>query len=164
MAMQRQLRVMDTDRGRTMSDEQGSSVKVAFATSDLKHVDQHFGSAERFSVYRLSAEGVQLESAAEFGELHQDGDENKLLEKFTLLEGCAAVFCCAVGASAVRQLLSLGVQPLKVPAGTAVAALLDGLQQEMIEGPSGWLARALERRQDKGAERFDEMEAEGWEE
>jgi nitrogen fixation protein NifX len=159
MALQRQLRVVD---GGEMSAPV-APLKVAFATSDLKHVDQHFGSAERFAIYAVEPHKITLLEVAQFGILEEDGNENKLLEKFVILDGCAAVYCRAVGGSAVRQLLGLGVQPLKVPEGIGIDVLLYGIQRELREGPTGWLARAYERttKQDR---RFDAMEAEGWEE
>ncbi len=157
MGLQRQLRVLNDDN--TGMD---AGVKVAFATGDLKHVDQHFGSAERFAIYTVGGSHTRLLEVAEFGTLSQDGDENKLLEKFAVLDGCAAVYSQAIGPSAVRQLVGLGVQPLKVPPGTAIGALIEGLQHELREGASGWLQRARSGRKD--AERFDAMEREGWEE
>ena len=157
MSMQRQLRVLD-------GNEAGIApgLLVAFASSDLKRVDQHFGSAERFAIYRVEAERVTLSQVAEFGRLEHDGNENKLLEKFVLLDGCAAVYCQAVGPSAVRQLLGLGVQPMKVPEGSAIGALLGGMQHELRQGAHGWIGRALAR-QRRDQKRFDAMETEGWE-
>lgn len=90
MALQRQLRVFD---GKETQSEPVPSVRVAFATDDLKHVNQHFGSAERFAIYTVDAGEATLLEVAEFGCLAKDGDENKLLEKFVVLDGCDAVYC-----------------------------------------------------------------------
>lgn len=158
MAMQRQLRVLENE----VTGEHAVALQVAFATSDLKHVDQHFGSAERFAIYRVETERVTLSQVAEFGALEQDGNENKLLEKFVLLDGCAAVYSQAIGPSAVRQLMGLGIQPMRVPEGSVISALLAVLQQELTVGAPGWISRALER-QRRDQRRFDAMEAEGWE-
>lgn len=158
MAMQRQLRVLEGEAG----GDDAVALQVAFATSDLKHVDQHFGSAERFAIYRVEADRVTLSRVAEFGKLEKDGNENKLLEKFVLLDGCAAVYSQAIGPSAVRQLMGLGIQPMRVPDGSLITALLSGLQHELTAGAPGWIARALER-QRRDQRRFDIMETEGWE-
>jgi nitrogen fixation protein NifX len=100
----------------------------------------------------------------EFGVLDEDGNERKLLEKFVALDGCVAVYCLAVGPSAVRQLMGIGIQPIKVAFGTTISSLLQELHKELQQGPQGWLARALAAREEKDASRFDEMEGEGWEE
>lgn len=157
MAMQRKLRVLENE-----GDTGRRALQVAFATSDLKHVDQHFGSAERFAIYRVEADRVTLSQVAEFGSQLQDGNENKLLEKFVLLDGCAAVYSQAIGPSAVRQLLGLGIQPMRVAEGSSISALLSVLQQEIASAAPGWVSRALER-QKRDRRRFDAMAAEGWE-
>ncbi|HEY0634163.1 MAG TPA: NifB/NifX family molybdenum-iron cluster-binding protein [Gammaproteobacteria bacterium] len=159
MAMQRHVRIVEDE---TESVAQGC-VRIAFATSDLRHVDQHFGSAERFAIYEVQRDQARLLEVAEFGAKKQDGNEDKLLEKFVLMNGCAAVYSLAIGPSAVRQLMGLGVQPIRVPEHSTINALLNGLQHELQEGPSGWLARALSAK-DKKEERFDSMLQEQWEE
>ncbi len=159
MAMQRHVRLVEELKDVTKRH----SVRIAFATSDLRHVDQHFGSAERFAIYEVMHDGTRLVEVAEFGVQRQDGNENKLLEKFVLISGCAAVYSLAIGPSAVRQLMGLGVQPIRVPEQSSINALLSGLQHELMEGPTGWLARALAAKE-KGEERFDSMLQETWEE
>ncbi len=151
----RQLRVLD-------EDQPDSLLKVAFATSDRDTVDQHFGSARSFAIYGVDPHETKLLTVTEFGDLAQDGNEDKLAVKLELLEGCIAVYCRACGASAVRQLLALGVQPVKVSEGAKITELIRALQQELKEGPSSWLAKAIKRHQPGDSGRFDAMESEGW--
>ena len=158
MAMQRQLRVLEEE------SNTGQGLKLAFATDDLKLINQHFGSAERFAIYRLDANGHALLEVAEFGSLAQDGNENKLLEKFVVLDGCIAVYSLAVGPSAVRQLMSLGIQPIKLLHPTPINRVLAELQQQLQQGPEGWLARAITSRAEKSETRFSDMAEEAWEE
>jgi nitrogen fixation protein NifX len=141
-----------------------SRIRVAFATSDLKKVDQHFGSAERFALYEVIPQEHSLHEVFEFGALEEDGNERKLLEKFVALDGCVAIYCLAVGPSAVRQLMAIGIQPIKVAFGTSISSLLQELHKELQQGPTGWLARALAAREEKAESRFDEMAEEGWDE
>lgn len=163
MTLQRQLKLMRVD-ALDKPEEPATRIRVAFASSDLKKVDQHFGSAERFVLYDLISDEHTLHEVFEFGTLDQDGNERKLLEKFVALEGCIAVYCLAVGPSAVRQLMNLNIQPVKVAFGTSISSLLQGLHKELQSGAEGWLARALAAREEKDASRFDEMEDEGWDE
>lgn len=139
-------------------------VKIAFATSGLQQVNQHFGSARVFAIYAVTAESAELLEAAEFGEQVQDGNENKLSAKIDFLEGCAAVYCEAVGASAIRQLIAAGIQPVKVYHGSVIAALLEDLRNELRTGPCAWLAKAIARQGGIDPSRFARMEAEGWDE
>lgn len=141
-----------------------SALKVAFATSDMKHVDQHFGAAQSFAIYALDQDQVCLMEAVEFGKLEMDGNEDKLAAKINILGGCIAVYSQAVGASAINQLKAKGIQPVKVSPGAEINDLLSSLQEELMQGPGSWLAKAIASTMPADPARFDDMESEGWEE
>lgn len=162
MALKRRLMIVDADMETTAMEQ--TAVKVAFASTDMKHVNQHFGSSESFVIYAVDPEHSKMMEVLQFGELAQDGNEDKLIVKMQALEGCIAVYSQAVGASAVRQLKSIGIQPVKVSAGAEIADLIESLQEELISGPGTWLARAIESHKPMDPNKFDEMEAEGWDE
>ncbi len=161
MALERRLQVVHCN---TEDEWMAGALKVAFATTDMKHVDQHFGAAKSFAVYAVNPEHLCFDQAVEFGQLDMDGNEDKLAAKIEALEGCIAVYSQAIGASAVNQLKAHGIQPVKVSAGAAISDLLESLQQELRDGPSRWLARAIAEQMPADPSRFDAMEAEGWEE
>ncbi len=161
MGLQRCLRMVNSD---TSTNTANKALKLAFATTDMKHVDQHFGSARVFAIYAVDIEHAKLLEAAQFDREEQDGHEDKLAAKIAMLEGCAAVYCQAVGSSAIRQLLAHAIQPVKVVAGTAIADLIGSVQDMLRAGTSVWPARTVVRRQESDTRRFDAMEAEGWEE
>ncbi|MGF1645025.1 MAG: NifB/NifX family molybdenum-iron cluster-binding protein [Thiotrichales bacterium] len=139
------------------------SVKIAFATTDRKVVDQHFGAAEAFAIFEVAEDGARLVEIAEFMETAMDGHEGKLAGKIALLDGCAGVYCNAVGASAVQQLLAKGIQPLKVEEGTSIETVLLGLRANLLLDPPPWMAKYLKRQHTNGA-RFASMAEEGWDE
>ncbi len=132
------------------------TVRIAFATSDRQAVNQHFGAAEAFAIYELGERESRLIEVAEFMETAMDGHEGKLAAKVELLGDCAAVYCNAVGASAIQQLLAAGIQPMRVDEGTAIDELLGGLQKSMMNDPPLWLAKHLKRQ--SGGKRFAEDE------
>lgn len=137
-------------------------LKVAFATDDRAKVNQHFGASVGFAIYALDGERAKLVSVAEFAEESMDGNENKLPAKIAALSGCAAVYCLAVGGSAVRQLIAGGVQPIRLEEETSIERLLGELQKAVREGGVPWVEKALGRNKDIG--RFDRMAEEGWSE
>jgi nitrogen fixation protein NifX len=159
MALERRLKLVTT--GETAMDME-TAVKVAFATGDMQHVDQHFGAAESFAVYALDLEQANFVEAVQFGQLAMDGNEDKLAAKIQALDGCIAVYCQAVGGSAINQLRTKSIQAVKVSAGAEIKELIESLQEELRLGPSAWLARAIERQRPRGMHRFDDMEQEGW--
>lgn len=155
MPLQRHLRLV--------TEAHAASVRIAFATRDRRRVDQHFGAARSFAIYQIGPDHARQVSIAEFGRQDRDGNEDKLLVKLQVLRGCAAVYCQAAGASAIRQLLAMGVQPVKVAEGSEIEMLIRALQAELRDAPSGWLARALTRTAPAPVDdRFDAMAAEGW--
>lgn len=161
MTMNRRLKIITFGVDAMGSD---TAVKVAFASSDRRYVDQHFGAAECFVVHAVDPRQSSVVEVIQFGPLSMDGNEDKLAAKIAALDGCVAVYCQAVGASAVNQLRAAGIQPMKVPPGIRVSELIGALQTELSAGPSAWLARAIEGQRHQDGARFDAMEAEGWSE
>ncbi|TVZ38826.1 nitrogen fixation protein NifX [Alteromonadaceae bacterium 2753L.S.0a.02] len=137
--------------------DDGVGLKIAFATDDGDYVNQHFGSSRSFVIYDITPEGYHLASVAEFGSLEENQGDDKLAAKLEFLDGCIAVYCRACGASAIRQLLESHIQPLKVVDDAPIKALIKAFQRELNEGPSSWLAKAINRQ--KTMSEFDLMES-----
>ena len=145
------------------SEPSPSRVRIAFATRDRKHVDQHFGSACSFMIYNISPLSHELVEVAEFAKTEQDKNHSKLLTKLELLQGCQAVYSNAIGSAAIRQLLSLGIQPVRSIPGTPISREIAQLQEAWEKEPPIWLEKQI-RSQQRPSSRFDEMEDEGWQE
>lgn len=144
------------------TDPLPAMLKIAFATADRTRVDQHFGASEGFAIYAMDGERARLVEVAEFSRDAMDGNEDKLAARIDALAGCAAVYCLAVGGSAVRQLMAGGVQPIRLEEETPIERLLADLQRAVREANVPWIEKALRR--EKDAERFDRMAKEAWEE
>ena len=158
MVLIRRMRIVEQE-----SIPMETALKIAFCTDDMKLVNQHFGSAKTFAIYAVDMDRSELLEVAEFGKLEQDGNEDKLATKIGLLDGCAAIYCEAVGASAVRQLMAAGIQPVKVYRGSQIAELLEDFQGELRTGPAAWVAKALAK-QGSASDKFAQLEADEWEE
>ncbi|SHO56811.1 NifB/NifX family molybdenum-iron cluster-binding protein [Vibrio quintilis] len=148
-------------------EEEAFTLKVAFATHDRKNVDQHFGSCKSMLVYGVNVQEWHLLEAIEYAELPAD-THNKLPARISDLTGCAAVFCNACGASAIRQLLEKNIHPVKVTEGREIHELLVTIQDELAGEPGGWLARAIKRKEQedepegKKAQRLSQLIDEEW--
>lgn len=139
-------------------------IKVAFASTDRTRVNQHFGAAEGFVIYEVTSEKATLVGVAEFAEEAMDGNEDKLTAKVDFLEGCAAVYVMAIGASAIKKLMAKGIQPIRVNEIDAVDELLSEISRAMSEGGVAWIDRAVAvQNKQSGGDRFAAMEEEGWE-
>ena len=82
MSVQRRLQLVHSG---TEGDWVETALKIAFATTDMKHVDQHFGAARGFAIYAVDPEQFRFVEANEFGELQMDGNEDKLATKIEAL-------------------------------------------------------------------------------
>ncbi len=139
-------------------EEANMTVKIAFATSDRRAVNQHFGAAEAFAVYELGENEARLVEVAEFIETAMDGHEGKLAAKVELLGDCAAVYCNAVGASAIQQLLAKSIQPMRVEEGVLIDELLLGLQKNLANDPPVWMAKHLKKQAGGGFDADEEWQ------
>ena len=137
-------------------------IKVAFATTDRLRVNQHFGAAEAFAIYEVTPDKATLVGIGEFAEEAMDGNEDKLIAKVDFLEGCAAVYVMAVGASAIKKLMAKGIQPIRVNEIDGVDDLLGEISKAMGEGGVAWIDRAMAAQAAKSPDRFASMEEEGW--
>jgi nitrogen fixation protein NifX len=115
--------------------------KVAFATIDRQHVDQHFGSAKCMLIYGVNESSWMLLEAVEYAD-HPGSTHDKLPTRISDLKACSAVFCNACGASAIRQLIEQGIHPVKVREGSLIHQLLADIVNELKGEAVGWLARA----------------------
>lgn len=136
-----------------MDESTGVAPTLAFASSNGREVDGHFGSAPRFYLYAIKAERFQLLGIVdcETGEGH---DSNRLGARIAALSGCRVVLCNEIGQGALRQLRDVGIEALRVPEGAGVMALLKSWQAgELGMGP---------RASAEPAGRFDQYLEEGW--
>jgi nitrogen fixation protein NifX len=142
--------------------ERSAVLRVAFASDDRLRVNQHFGSAAAFVLYDVNPRGATVSGFGEFPEERMDGNEDKLAARVEFLAACDAVFVHAIGASAIKQLLARGVQPVRVDGTDAIEELLREIRAAMTGGGMPWVERALALKGRDGS-RFDAMAAERWE-
>jgi nitrogen fixation protein NifX len=136
------------------------SIRVAFASNDRLHVNQHFGAAEGFFIYDVTPEKASLVAVGEFPATSMDGNESKLAAKIDFLGGCASVFVLAVGGSAIQQLMAAGVQPVRIEGTDRIGDLLAEIQTSLRDGGVPWIDKALAAQ--KSPDRFAGMAEEAW--
>jgi nitrogen fixation protein NifX len=155
------MRVVDNE---SMPNTEVHVVHAAFATTDMKHVDQHFGTARRYAIYRVAPHDATLLYAAQFGPEDKDGGEGKLTARIALVRGCSLMYCEAVGGGAIRRLVAQGVRPMRVDSGALISTLVADLQRALSQGSEVLRKRlpALAEPRDEDEARFAAMDAEEW--
>src|SRR5690348_14561247 len=127
-------------------------LRIAFASSDRKTVNLHFGGAESLMIYDVSPGQADLVGVAEFVKAEQIGEtgrtgltgtvHDKVLPKLDFVEGCAAVYAASIGSSSIRRLMKLGIQPIIVDNGHDILDLLNEVSLALIHGGLAWVDRA----------------------
>lgn len=134
----------------------GGSMKVAFATQDLKRVDAHFGWAKNIAIYELSADGYQFLEAIQFeGDLQEDGNEDKLAPKLDAIKDCTILYVAAIGGSGAARVVAQGIHPMKVAQPELITDLLEKLQEVLRGTPPPWLRKVIAKNNKDQERSFD---------
>ena len=133
-------------------------LKVAFASSDMKTVNQHFGSCESLLVYGVEPDGYELIQVAEF-QVVEGHVPAKVTSRIDVIDGCFAVYCNAVGEAVFRQLMTHGIRAIRVESGTPITDLLHQLQEQWPQRIPQKTARAT-----SADKLVDALEEAGWDE
>lgn len=71
--------------------------------------------------------------------------EDKVIAKLAFLEGCSAVYAASIGASSVKRLMSVNIQPIIVDQGHEIVDLLNRVNAALHIGGVAWVDQALAR-------------------
>ncbi len=74
----------------------GLSMKVAFASTDKVHIDEHFGRAERFLIWDVGPDAASFSGMVE---VKADGadEEDRIEARSSVLADCALVYVLQIG-------------------------------------------------------------------
>lgn len=87
--------------------------------------------------------------------------EDKVIAKLEFLNGCSAVYAASIGASSIKRLMAMNVQPVIVDHGRPIRDLLDEVSMALHTRDVAWVERARAKLE-KSPDRFDAMAEEGW--
>jgi len=146
-------------------------IRVAFATTDRSRVDLHFGASEHLIIYQVAPGEAELVGVGNFAKAEMKGEnkdkglardatvvinapvtitdpdlalaEDKVIAKLEFLQGCAAVYAASIGASSIKRLMAIGVQPIIVDHGHDVLDLLNEVSLALSHGGLAWVDKAV---------------------
>jgi nitrogen fixation protein NifX len=128
-------------------------MKIAFATTDGKTVDEHFGRAGMFAIYEMTEQGYHFVGIRKFadgmdksvadtkdiGPLHDDAVQNKV----DRLADCKLVYLTEIGGPSAARLVKKGMMPMKVKEPIAIERALTQLEETIRKSPPPWLKKAM---------------------
>jgi len=130
-------------------------MKVAFATTDGKTIDEHFGRAGLFAVYEVTMDGSSFSELRQFadgvdsgvvntknmGQVHDDAVQAKV----DRLADCKLIYLTEIGGPSAARLVQKGIMPMKVKEPTAIGQALNQLGESLKKSPPPWLRKALQQ-------------------
>ena len=118
-------------------------MKIAFASKDNIHVNQHFGWCEMFSIYEVFEDDFELISEVD-SSLKFDDEVDKLEYKINCLEDSDIVYVSQIGPKAATLVQSEGIYPMKSSHdGEKIEEVIASLQKLMKDSTPLWLQRIL---------------------
>ena len=128
-------------------------MKIAFATTDSIHVDEHFGRAGAFAIYDLTEEGYtfvelrkfadgrdrEIEESKGKGQSHDDRVQKKVDD----LGDCRIIYLTDIGGPSAARLVKKSIMPVKVTENTSIEESLHKLFDTIRSSPPPWLRKAL---------------------
>jgi len=129
-------------------------MKVAFATTDGKQVDEHFGRAGVFAVYEITETGSTLIEMRKFsdgmdksvtdtkdqGPLH----DSAVQAKVDRLADCKLIYLTEIGGPSAARLVKKGIMPMKVKENVSIESALAQLMTTIKQSPPPWLRKAMQ--------------------
>lgn len=118
---------------------------IAFASSDGKRVDQHFGWSKRFYLFEVEENTSKFFREADSSN-EPEGEKEKLDYKIRTIEEADIMYCTQIGPTASKMIQSEGIHPVRVNEGEDIEAAIANIQ-EMLGGgnPPMWLLRTYHK-------------------
>jgi nitrogen fixation protein NifX len=136
------------------ASDEGLTVAVASNSGEL--LDGHFGSCQRFLVYRVSETGVWLLDVRSTRLTEEAEDKNAA--RAALIADCHIAYMHSIGGPAAAKVVRAGIHPVKYPSGGPARDILRRLQ-ETLKKPPPWLAKVLGRQAHSLTRFSDALEA-----
>jgi len=123
-------------------NSKGLSMKVAFASTDKIHVDEHFGQAKEFYLWEIGPDKAEFTGVVQVNE--GDGDTDDRIEaRSAALADCALVYVGQIGGPAAARLVAKKIHPLKSKDAEPITDLVEKLRDVLQGTPPPWLRKAM---------------------
>lgn len=117
-------------------------MKVAFASTDKVHIDEHFGKAREFCLWEINAENAEFAGVLQVDEGTGDADD-RIEARSSALADCALVYVGQIGGPAAARLVAKKVHPLRSKTAEPISEVVEKLQQVLQGDPPPWLKKAM---------------------
>jgi nitrogen fixation protein NifX len=124
------------------TEQKGLFMKVAFASTDKIHVDEHFGKAKEFYLWDIGPDNAEFAGVLQVDEGTGDSDD-RIEARSAALADCALVYVGEIGGPAAARLVAKKIHPLKSKEAEPITVVVEKLQQVLQGNPPPWLRKAM---------------------
>ncbi|MBN1959253.1 MAG: nitrogen fixation protein NifX [Desulfuromonadales bacterium] len=124
-------------------------MKVAFASTDKIHVNEHFGRAEEFYIWDVGPDDAEFNGIVQV-KAEGDDEADRIEARCSGLAECAVVYVAEIGGPAAARLVAKKIHPIKSKDQAPIKETVEKLQEVLRNSPPPWLRKALLK--DKSAE------------
>jgi nitrogen fixation protein NifX len=122
--------------------KRGFIMKVAFASSDNHHIDQHFGWAEKFAIWDVGLDETRFVGLVQVQSTGDDA-EDKIEARLGALSDCAIVYVTQIGGPAAARLVANKIHPIKSKGEETIPEVVEKLREVLQNNPPPWLRKAM---------------------
>lgn len=117
-------------------------MNVAFASTDKVHIDEHFGRAEEFIIWKVGPETASFNGIVQVNTAGAD-EADRIEARCAGLADCALVYVAEIGGPAAARLVAKKIHPIKSKNCAAISETVEQLQEVLRGNPPPWLRKAL---------------------
>ena len=117
-------------------------MKVAFASTDKVHVDEHFGHAEEFYLWDIGSDDAAFSGVVQVKD-EEGYIDDKIEARTSVLADCALVYVGEIGGPAAARLVQKRIHPIKSKDHEPITVVVEKLQEVLKGNPPPWLRKAM---------------------
>ena len=117
-------------------------MKVAFASTDKIHIDEHFGRAANFQIWEIGPDAAAFSGILQV-QVSGDDEEDRIEARSAALADCALVYVAQIGGPAAARLVAKKIHPIKSRECEAISEVVTKLQEVLRNNPPPWLKKAM---------------------
>ncbi len=117
------------------------SIRVACTSNGGEQIDGHFGSARRFLVYQVAADGYRLIDCRDIDDSQATDEKNSY--RAELIADCQVLYCASIGGAAAAKVVKRDIHPIKLPDNPKASACMAELSRILSHKAPPWLAKVM---------------------
>ena len=137
-------------------------LRVALATRDGRTMSGHFGSAQRFVIFEVSAnarrflETISFEDVSDESGSHTTQGDDRNAAKIAALSDVDVLVVQAIGGPVAARVIRAQIHPVKFSEPEPIEDILRRLSTMLLDSPPPWLRKVMQQKQTRSMDFLDD--------